>query len=80
MTVPTARPTLEQVLAIKHWHPCDLNTHTLAECSRLAKHDHALEWGAETLAMASVFALTYAVLAPLTRALRAPRRAVGVAA
>ena len=78
--MPTARPTLEQVLAIKHWHPCDLNTHTLAECSRLARHDHALEWGAETLAMASVFALTYTVFAPLTRALRAPRRAVGVAA
>lgn len=78
--MPTARPTLEQVLAIKHWHPCDLNTHTLAECSRLAKHDHALEWGAETLAMASVFALTYAVLAPLARTLRASRGAVSAIA
>lgn len=78
--MPTARPTLEQVLAIKHWHPCDLNTHTLAECSRLAKHDHALEWGAETLAMASVFALTFAVLAPLARTLRASRGAVGATA
>lgn len=78
--MPTARPTLEQVLAIKHWHPCDLNTHTLAECSRLAKHDHALEWGAETLAMASVFALTYAVLAPLARTLRAWRGAAGATA
>lgn len=78
--MPTARPTLEQVLAIKHWHPCDLNTHTLAECSRLAKHDHALEWGAETLAMASVFALTYAVLAPLARTLRASRGAAGATA
>lgn len=78
--MPTARPTLEQVLAIKHWHPCDLNTNTLAECSRLAKHDHALEWGAETLAMASVFALTYAVLAPLARTLRASRGAVSATA
>lgn len=78
--MPTARPTLEQVLAIKHWHPCDLNTHTLADCSRLAKHDHALEWGDETLAMASVFALTYAVLAPLARTLRASRGTAGATA
>jgi len=78
--MPTARPTLEQVLAIKHWHPCDLNTHTLAECSRFAKHDHAVEWGAETLAMASVFAVTYAVLAPLARTRRASRGAVGAIA
>lgn len=71
--MPTTPLTLEHVLAIKHWHPCDLNMHTLAECSRLAQHDHALQWGAETLAMASVFALTYAVLVPVTRALRASR-------
>lgn len=78
--MPTTPLTLEHVLAIKHWHPCDLNTHTLAECSRLAKHEHALQWGAETLAMASVFALTHAVLAPLARALRASRGAAGVSA
>lgn len=78
--MPTTPLTLEHVLAIKHWHPCDLNTHTLAECSRLAQHDHALQWGAETLAMASVLALTYAVLAPVTRALRASRSVADVPA
>ena len=78
--MPTARPTLEQVLAIKHWHPCDLNTHTLAECSRLARHDHALEWGAEALAMAGIFAVTYVVVAPLTRAVLATRRQGGATA
>jgi len=78
--MPTTPLTLEHVLAIKHWHPCDLNTHTLAECSRLAQHDHALQWGAETLAMASVFALTYAVLVPVTRALRVSRSVADVPA
>ena len=76
--MPTTPPTLEQVLAIKHWHPCDLNTHTLAECSRLAKHADALQWGGETLAMAAVFALIYVVLLPLARALRAPRHSQGL--
>lgn len=71
--MPPSPPTLEQVLAIKHWHPCDLDTHTLAECSRLARHDHALSWGAETLAMAALFGLTYLVVLPLGRALRTAR-------
>lgn len=76
--MPTTSPTLEQVLAIKHWHQCDLDTHTLAECSRLARHDDALQWGGETLAMAAVFALTYVVSLPLARTLRASRRLQGL--
>lgn len=67
--------TLEQVLASRHVHPCDLNTHTLEQCVQLMKRDHALDWGGETLAMAAVFALTWLVVQPLAHALRVTRTA-----
>ncbi|AOW24795.1 MULTISPECIES: hypothetical protein [Sphingomonadaceae] len=69
----TSPPTWDQVIATKHWHACDLDTHTLTQCSQLARRDDALDWGGETLAMAAIFGLTYVLLLPLTRALRALR-------
>ena len=66
--------TLEQVLALKHVHPCDLDTHTLHQCVQLMKRDHALDWGGETLAMAAIFALTFLVARPLGNALRPATR------
>ena len=69
----TSPPTWDQVIATKHWHACDLDTHTLTQCSQLARRDDALGWGGETLAMAAIFGLTYVLLLPLTRALRALR-------
>ena len=66
-------PARDQVIATKHWHACDLDTHTLAQCSQLARRDDALDWGGETLAMATIFGLTYLVMLPLTRALRTAR-------
>ena len=60
-------------IATKHWHACDLDTHTLTQCSQLARRDDAHDWGGETLAMAAIFGLTYVLLLPLTRALRALR-------
>ena len=41
----TSPPTWDQVIATKHWHACDLDTHTLAQCSQLARRDDALDWG-----------------------------------
>ena len=38
----TSPPTWDQVIATKHWHACDLDTHTLAQCSQLARRDDAL--------------------------------------
>ena len=69
----TSPPTWHQVIATKHWHACDLDTHTLTQCSHLARRDDALDWGGETLAMATIFGLTYLVMLPLTRALRTAR-------
>lgn len=67
----TAAPlSFEQVIAIKHWHPCNLDTNTMTQCIQQAKHEDALDWGGETLAMAAIFGLTYAVLMPLGRFLR----------
>ena len=39
----------------------------------LQRRDDALDWGGETLAMATIFGLTYLVMLPLTRALRTAR-------
>ena len=41
----TSPPTWDQVIATKHWHACDLDTHTLTQCSQLARRDDALDWG-----------------------------------
>ena len=71
----TATPwSFEQVIANKHWHPCDLDTYTMAQCVQRAKHEDALAWGGETLAMAAIFGLTYELLMPLSRVLRARAR------
>ena len=47
--------------------------HKLQAELQLARRDDALDWGGETLAMAAIFGLTYVLLLPLTRALRALR-------
>ena len=39
----TSPPTWDQVIATKHWHACDLDTHTLTQCSQLARRDDALD-------------------------------------
>ena len=42
MSMTTSPPTWDQVIATKHWHACDLDTHTLTQCSQLARRDDAL--------------------------------------
>ena len=62
-----AKPTWEQVLAAKHWHPCDLGTHTIAQCSADARQQHAVAWGADVLSFGAVFAVLIAVVRPIAR-------------
>ena len=63
------KPTWEQVLAAKHWHPCDLATHTIAQCSADARHQHAVAWGADVLSFCAVYAVLITVVRPIERAL-----------
>lgn len=69
-----AKPTWDQVLTAKHWHPCDLGTHTIAQCSTDARHQHAIGWGADVLSFCAVYAVLLSVIRPIERAL-APRSA-----
>lgn len=64
-----AKPTWEQVLTAKHWHPCDLATHIIAQCSADARHQHAVAWGADVLSFSAVYAVLIAVVRPIERAL-----------
>ena len=50
----TSPPTWDQVIATKHWHACDLDTHTLTQCSQLARRGRSVEGheaGARALAL-----------------------------
>lgn len=69
------KPTWDQVLTAKHWHPCDLG----AQCSADARHQHAIGWGADVLSFCAVYAVLFSVVRPIERALArqtpAPARA-----
>ena len=73
------KPTWDQVLTAKHWHPCDLGTHTIAQCSADARHQHAIGGGADVLSFCAVYAVLFSVVRPNERALArrtaAPARA-----
>jgi hypothetical protein len=64
-----AKPTWDQVLTAKHWHPCDLGTHTIAQCSADARHQHAIGWGADVLSFCAVYAVLFSIVRPIERAL-----------
>lgn len=75
-----ATPTWEQVITAKHWHPCDLGTHTIAQCRADMRHQHAMAWGADVLSFCAVYAVLFSVVRPIERALArkqaAPARAI----
>lgn len=62
------KPTWEQVLAMP-WHPCDLATHTIAECRADLRQHKALVWGSDVLSFCAVYAVLFTVLRPIERAL-----------
>ena len=79
MTTHT-KPTWDQVLAAKHWHPCDLGTHTIAQCQTDMRHQHAIAWGADVLSFCAVYAVLISVVRPIERALARKAAAPGRAA
>ena len=79
MTVHT-KPTWDQVLTAKHWHPCDLGTHTIAQCQTDMRHQHAITWGADVLSFFAVYAVLFSVVRPMERALARKAPAQGLAA
>ncbi len=64
-----ATPTWEQVITAKHWHPCDLETHTIAQCRTDMRHQHAMTWGADVLSFCAVYAVLFSIVRPIERAL-----------
>ena len=64
---------VEHAFEVDRQAPVERRSFDAQRVIALARRDDALDWGGETLAMAAIFGLTYVLLLPLTRALRALR-------
>ncbi len=62
-----AKTTWDQVVAMKHWHDCELATHTIAQCSADMRHQHTLIWAGDALSLAGLATVAIVACAAIRR-------------